>query len=155
MFVGASAFGVVADRFGRRVAYIGAMSLTFGFGVLSAFSTSMAMLYATRGLCGFGIGGVHVAITLFSEFLPAAHRARGILLIELFWAAGTVFASLMALWLIPAYGWRALLGAAAAPILASFALLPWLPESPRWLVRAGQRARGNAAANGRREAGES
>ena len=142
MFLGSPVFGLVADRFGRRVAYILAMGTTLAFGIVSAFSTSMLMLYVTRGMCGFGIGGVHVAITLFSEFLPTASRARGLLLIELFWCAGTTFAALMALWLIPAYGspfgWQALLGAAAAPIAFSFLLLPWLPESPRWLVRQGR-----------------
>jgi hypothetical protein len=74
------------------------------FGALSAFSPGIYTLYAMRGLCGFGeisickncisnylallliklnilgIGGAHVAFTLFAEFLPSKSRAKGLFL---------------------------------------------------------------------------
>lgn len=135
MFVGSSFFGILADRFGRRRVCLLAIFVTFVFGSASAFSPNIIAMYLTRGLCAFGIGGVHLAITMFAEFSPAKTRARGILLLELFWAVGTVLASVLALFLMPALGWRWLLGAASIPIAISFGLVWWLPESPRWLVR--------------------
>jgi MFS family permease len=135
MFVGSSFFGILADRFGRRRVCLLAIFVTFVFGSASAFSPNIIVMYLTRGLCAFGIGGVHLAITMFAEFSPAKTRARGILLLELFWAVGTVLASVLALFLMPALGWRWLLGAASIPIAISFGLVWWLPESPRWLVR--------------------
>lgn len=135
MFVGSSFFGILADRLGRRRVCLFAIFVTFVFGALSALSTNIWMMYAMRGFCAFGIGGVHLAITLFAEFSPAKSRARGILLLELFWAFGTILASVLALFLMPQLGWRWLLGAASIPVAISFGLVWWLPESPRWLVR--------------------
>ena len=135
MFVGSSFFGILADRLGRRRVCLIAICVTFAFGLLSAFSVNIWMLYATRGMCAFGIGGVHLAITTFAEFSPAKTRARGILLLELFWAVGTILASVLALFMMPQLGWRWLLGVAAFPVAVSFLLVLWLPESPRWLVQ--------------------
>jgi MFS family permease len=135
MFVGSSFFGILADRLGRRRVCLIAICVTFAFGLLSAFSANIWMMYATRGMCAFGIGGVHLAITMFAEFSPSKTRARGILLLELFWAVGTILASVLALFMMPQLGWRWLLGVAAFPVAVSFLLVLWLPESPRWLVR--------------------
>ncbi|PAV75452.1 hypothetical protein WR25_23848 [Diploscapter pachys] len=53
-------------------------------GVISSLSTNFYTFLLFRGLTGFGIGGVSQSITLYSEFLPSAHRAKCVSLIESF-----------------------------------------------------------------------
>lgn len=83
MFCGALFFGWLADLIGRRKVYIVGTLVMLLFGALSAFSPNIGAMYAFRGLCGFGIGSSHVAITLFAEYLPSKPRARILVLSEL------------------------------------------------------------------------
>ncbi|MFN1240404.1 MFS transporter, partial [Paenibacillus larvae] len=77
--------------------------------MLSAFAPVYSWILVLRGLVGFGIGGVPQSVTLYAEFLPMKARAKCILLIEVFWAIGTVFEVLLAVFVMPSLGWRWLL----------------------------------------------
>ena len=50
------------------------------------------------------------------EYLPTNLRASVIIIIELFWSLGGIFEYLMALFIVPAYGWRLLTLFSAFPI---------------------------------------
>jgi putative MFS transporter len=93
MFLGAALSGIVADRFGRKAVFtwtLLAYSLLTG---LSAFAWSAAALAVIRFFAGLGLGGeLPVASTLVSELAPTERRGRTIVLLESFWAYGTVLA---------------------------------------------------------------
>uniref|UniRef100_A0A4X2KBR9 Synaptic vesicle 2-related protein n=1 Tax=Vombatus ursinus TaxID=29139 RepID=A0A4X2KBR9_VOMUR len=76
-------------------------------------------------------------VTLYAEFLPMKARAKCILLIEVFWAIGTVFEVVLAVFVMPSLGWRWLLILSAVPLLLFAVLCFWLPESARYDVLSG------------------
>ena len=145
MFLGAAASGRLADRYGRR----GVFSLTlviFSIGaVLSAIAPTFETLLAARVIAGLGLGGeLPVAATLVSEFAPRAQRGRMIVLLESFWAYGTIAAGLIAVTVLPAYGWRWVFVVGALPALYAAYLRTALPESPRYLAEQGRAADADA-----------
>uniref|UniRef100_A0A8C0LCU7 SV2 related protein n=1 Tax=Canis lupus dingo TaxID=286419 RepID=A0A8C0LCU7_CANLU len=110
---------------------------TLYYGILSAFAPVYSWILVLRGLVGFGIGGVPQSVTLYAEFLPMKARAKCILLIEVFWAIGTVFEVILAVFVMPSLGWRWLLILSAVPLLLFAVLCFWLPESARYDVLSG------------------
>jgi MFS transporter, putative metabolite:H+ symporter len=141
MFLGAALGGIVADRFGRKAVFtwtLLAYSLLTG---LSAFAWSAAALALIRFFAGVGLGGeLPVASTLVSEFAPAERRGRTIVLLESFWAYGTVLAALIGALVIPTAGWRVALLIGTLPALYVFVIRRAIPESPRYLLAQGRGA---------------
>jgi MFS transporter, putative metabolite:H+ symporter len=145
MFIGAAASGRLADRYGRRVV-ISLTLVVFSVGaLLSALAPTYEMLLAARVIAGLGLGGeLPVAATLVSELSPRAQRGRMIVLLESFWAYGTLVAGLIAITIVPAFGWRWAFAAGAVPALYAAYLRRALPESPRFLAERGLAAEADA-----------
>ncbi|XP_067106582.1 synaptic vesicle 2-related protein-like [Osmerus mordax] len=137
MMVSSSLWGNVADKYGRKVALTMCMLWSLYYGLLSVFAPFYGWILVLRGLVGFGIGGVPQSVTLYTEFLPKKSRATCILLIEIFWALGAVFEVLLAMVVMPTWGWRWLLALSAVPLAVFVALCYWLPESARFDVLSG------------------
>ena len=139
MFFGAAVSGRLADRYGRRVVFQVTL-VVFSIGsLLSAAAPSFELLLAARIVTGLGLGGeLPVVSTLVSEFAPRASRGRFIVLLESFWAYGTILAGVVALLVLPAYGWRAAFLVGALPALYVAYLRRALPESPRYLAEHGR-----------------
>lgn len=135
MFLGAALSGVVADRVGRKAVFtwtLLAYSLLTG---LSALAWSAASLALIRFFAGLGLGGeLPVASTLVSEFAPAERRGRTIVLLESFWAYGTVLAALIGALVVPTAGWRVALLIGTLPALYVFVIRRAIPESPQYLL---------------------
>jgi putative MFS transporter len=145
MFVGAAAAGFLADRFGRKGVFqatLLAYSILTG---LSALAWNAASLGVIRFLAGMGMGGeLPVASTLVSEFAPARERGRMLVLLESFWAYGSVLAALIGYLFIPAFGWQAAFLIGAIPALYVVVLRRAIPESPRYLLSQGKTAEAEA-----------
>ena len=142
MLVGASLFGRLADRVGRRRVLIGTVLMDALFGLLSALAPDYATLLVLRGLTGLAVGGtLPVDYALMAEFLPARRRGRWLVALEGFWAVGTV-AIAVAAWAVARAGaeegWRILFALIAAPALVGLVLRLWVPESPQFLLRTGR-----------------
>lgn len=110
---------------------------------LTALTTSVFAFGALRFFTGLGVG-IIVATggAIVAEFAPAGSRNFFNAIAYSGVPAGGVMASLLALALEDAIGWRGLFLIGASPIL--FLLLAaWflLPESPKWLVATGQSMR--------------
>ncbi len=107
MFLGAAISGRLADRYGRRLIFQATLVLFSIGAVLSALAPTFETLLAARVIAGLGLGGeLPVVATLVSEFSPRAQRGRMIVLLESFWAYGTLAAGLIALFVLPQFGWR-------------------------------------------------
>src|SRR5262249_1110029 len=139
MFIGATLMGGIADRFGRRPAFLVNLGIYSLFTFVGAFSINSAILVATRFRAGIGIGAeFRLSDAYLREVLPAAHR--GSLMAWAYTAGfiGVPAAGLLARVLVPlrplkVAGWRWLFvaGSLGGMIVWSFRRL--LPESSRWL----------------------
>ncbi|MGQ7790855.1 MFS transporter [Faunimonas sp. B44] len=148
MLIGASLFGRLADRFGRRRVLIVTVLIDAVFGILSAFAPDFAWLLVLRFLTGLGVGGtLPVDYAMMAEFLTPDRRGRWLVILEGFWAVGTVAVALIA-WAAQASGveapWRTIFFFTALPALVGIGLRFWVPESPLYLLRTGQAAKARA-----------
>jgi putative MFS transporter len=141
MLVGAFAFGRLADRIGRRPVLMAAVVIDACFGVASSFAPEFGWLLALRFLTGVGVGGtLPVDYTMMAEFLPSDRRGRWLVLLESFWAVGTLLLALLALaalrWGDDA--WRVIFFVTGVPALVGVVLRMRVPESPMYLHRSGR-----------------
>jgi MFS family permease len=140
-FLGAIAFGRLADVIGRtRVYWITAAMMVLA-AIGSALSPNLAMLVAFRFLLGFGVGGDYpVSAVLMSEYSHHTNRGRMIGLVFSAQAVGLVIGPLIALALLgggasSGLTWRLLLGLGAIPAAVAVWLRRTLPEPPRHQIR--------------------
>jgi putative MFS transporter len=139
MLVGATFWGTVADRIGRRTGFQLTVLIFAVFGTLSAFAPDVETLIALRVMTGFGLGGaLPLDFSLMTEFLPSRNRGRHLVLLESFWAVGTVAIAVLAFVIVAPWGWRPLLAASGIAALLVVWIRRSVPESPRYLVSAGR-----------------
>ena len=134
MWLGNWSFGLLADRYGRRLAHIVSLIVGCLAALSSALSSNFYMLLIFRILLGVGIGGAHTAFGLFAEFLPHRKRSANLLYVQLFWPLGSVFGVGLVWAILPSLGWRWLVVFSQIPMLGCFVVYYWLPESPRFLI---------------------
>lgn len=139
MLLGAWLWGPVADRIGRRLGFQLTVAIFAVFGLASAFAPDVGWLLVLRLLTGFGLGGaLPLDFSIYAEYLPSRNRGRNLVLLESFWAAGTITAAALAFLLVPAFGWRPLLATSALAALLVIWIRARIPESPRYLAVTGQ-----------------
>jgi putative MFS transporter len=145
MFIGAAAAGRLADRYGRRAVFTTTLVVFSVGSALSALAPTFETLLAARVVAGLGLGGeLPVAATLVSELSPRTQRGRMIVLLESFWAYGTIVAGVVAITVVANYGWRWGFAVGALPALYVAYLRRALPESPRFLAEKGRAAEADA-----------
>ncbi len=137
-FLGALAFGPVAEKFGRLPVVKWLVLAMCLLGIACAMSTRYEALIAFRTLQGLAIGGaLPVAICYINEIAPTATRGRFFGTFQFLMTSGFGLAGLLSRWLIPNFGWQIMFALGAVPLL----VLPFvriLPESPRWLAGRGR-----------------
>jgi putative MFS transporter len=151
MFIGAAAFGRIADRIGRRRAFLLNLVWFSVWSIVGAIAPNPLMLVGARFMAGIGVGAEYpVADSYLSDVLPKDHRGR--------LAAWAYTCSFLA---VPALGfltlslnghkvlgfdsWRVLLVIGAIGALFVIVLRRALPESPRWLAGVGRTEEAEAA----------
>ena len=145
MFLGAAIAGRIADRVGRKTVFQATLVLFSAGALLSSLAPTFETLLLARVVAGFGLGGeLPVAATLVTEYAPRASRGRFIVLLESFWAYGTILAGVVALVVLPQLGWRGAFVVGALPALYVAYLRRALPESPRFLAEHGRTAEADA-----------
>lgn len=142
LFIGSLFAGFAGDHLGRKFAYQVNL-LIFGLASIgAAFATDMTMLIILRGVMGLGLGAeLVIGFGTFPEFVPAKVRGKWVALLSLIANVGPPVALLIAYFVIPAFGWRAmfLIGGVAALIV--WVMRHGLPESPRWYEARGEYAK--------------
>ena len=136
--VGASTFGYLSDKFGRKRMYGTEIAIQFFGALLSAFSHSFLMLLIARIIVGFGIGGDYPSSAVVaSEAASKKNRGFMVLLVFAMQAVGLTFGPMLAAFLLamhidPHFVWRFLLGIAVVPAAGAFYLRRRIQESPRY-----------------------
>ncbi|MGE4272973.1 MAG: MFS transporter [Desulfitobacterium sp.] len=139
MALGAIIGGSIADRVGRKKVFAFTLVMYSIATGLCGLAWSYESLLVFRFLVGFGLGGqLPVAVTLVSEFTPAKHRGKFLVLLESFWAIGWLLAAVISYLIIPAFGWHIAFFIGAIPALYVFYLWKYIPESPRFLEENGR-----------------
>ncbi|WP_320780477.1 MFS transporter [Streptomyces sp. CRN 30] len=145
-FIGALTLGRVADRFGRRRAFLVNLALYSGFSLLAAFSPNAGWLIATRFLAGIGIGAEQTLSDCYlADLLPASKRGRYTAWAYTLAFCGVPAVGFAALWLVPLSplgidGWRWLFVLGSLGSVVVWFLRRRLIESPRWLAANGRGA---------------
>lgn len=138
--LGAVISGMLSDRFGRRRIILLA-ALIFCAGSLgSALSVSAGELILFRIVLGVAVGCSSTLVPMYlSEISPPEHRGALSSLNQLMITIGILTAYLVNFaFAETASGWRWMLGCAVIPAVLLLVGMLFLPESPRFLVKAGR-----------------
>jgi putative MFS transporter len=141
MFVGALLSGLIADRVGRKYLFQATLLLFSIATGLCSLAVGFLSLLVLRFFVGFGLGGeLPVASTLVTEFSPARHRGKLLVILESFWAFGWAVAAIVSFLIIPRFneGWKIAFLIGFLPAFYVFYLRRGIPESPRYLMTAGK-----------------
>jgi len=146
---GAAFAGVLGDKFGRKKVIFAAGVLFVLSCVGSAIAGTFSIFVLSRILGGIGIGITSTLCPMYNaEVAPAKHRGRLVALNQL-----AVVTGIFIVYFINSYiaglhdaawnvenGWRWMFGVGAVPGVVFLALLFFVPESPRWLIKQGRAA---------------
>jgi MFS transporter, SHS family, lactate transporter len=132
--VGAFIFGLLGDRFGRRIPLMIDIIFYSAMELLTAFSPSFGWLLVFRALYGIGLGGEWgLGASLAMESLPV--NARGLFsgILQQGYAFGYLLAAVTYWIVFPFFGWRGLFVVGALPAFLVIYIRANVPESPSWL----------------------
>ena len=131
--VGALLFGLLADRYGRRIPLMANVIYFSIIEVLCGFSPNFTVFIFLRALFGIGMGGEWgVGASLAMEAAPV--RWRGILsgILQSGYSIGYLLAAMAARFLLPVWGWRPMFWIGALPALLALYIRTKVPESEAW-----------------------
>src|SRR5881275_2761089 len=131
--VGAFIFGILGDKFGRRIPLMADIIFYSVMELLTAFAPNFTVFLILRALYGIGMGGEWgLGASLAMESLPA--KARGLFsgILQQGYAFGYLLAAIVYWIVFPYFGWRGLFVAGALPALLVIFIRARVPESPAW-----------------------
>ena len=136
LFVGSLAFGLLADRIGRRPVLLVATCGFAVFTILTAHAASLPQLVVVRFLAGLGLGAMMPnATALVGEYSPRRLRVATMMIVTNGFMLGAVLGGFLSAWLIPAYGWRSVFHVGGVvPLALLVPMAAWLPESLQFLT---------------------
>lgn len=141
---GAVTVGQLVDRYGRR-AVLFALALVFIAGSSGiAFAPSLGALIAFRIIVGLAVGAASAVVPLYlAEIAPADQRGAIVTRNQFMIVTGqllaySINAALGNVFLHDTSIWRTMFALSIIPAIALFIGMIAVPESPRWLLRAGR-----------------
>ena len=131
--VGAFIFGLLGDKFGRRIPLMADIIFYSVMELLTAFAPNFTIFLILRALFGIGMGGEWgLGASLAMESLPTAARGLFSGMLQQGYAVGYLLAALVYWIVFPHFGWRGLFVAGALPALLVIYIRARVPESPVW-----------------------
>ncbi|KAF8853833.1 MFS sugar transporter-like protein [Acephala macrosclerotiorum] len=131
-------YGMIADAIGRKNAMFLAAAFTIFSAILQAASQNIAMFVIARIFIGFGTSASGVAgSTYLAETLPYNWRAWGLGIYYDFWyiggllSAGITYGTAQ---IESTWAWRLPSAMQGFFSILCILILPFIPESPRWLI---------------------
>lgn len=154
--VGAAITGYLTDRYGRKIPLFFAAFLFIFTSIGTGAASSFSMFMTFRILGGIGIGITSgVSPVYIAEISPAHMRGKLVAINQLTISLGVLSAQVINMLIAQPVaigatdemifnswngqmGWRWMFWACSIPAAIFFLLLWFVPESPRWLVKAGK-----------------
>ncbi len=131
--LGALLFGLLADRYGRRIPLMANVIYFSIIELACGFAPNFTVFLVLRALFGIGMGGEWgVGASLAMESAPT--RLRGILsgILQSGYSIGYLLAAVTARFLLPHWGWRPMFWIGALPALLALYIRTKVPESEAW-----------------------
>jgi SHS family lactate transporter-like MFS transporter len=131
--LGALLFGLLADRYGRRIPLMANVIYFSIIELACGFAPNFTVFLVLRALFGIGMGGEWgVGASLAMESAPT--RLRGILsgILQSGYSIGYLLAAIAARFLLPHWGWRPMFWIGALPALLALYIRTKVPESEAW-----------------------
>jgi len=131
--VGAIIFGMLADRYGRRIPLMANVIYFSLIELLTGFSTTFTQFLILRALFGIGMGGEWgVGASLALDNTP--RKWRGVLsgILQSGYSIGYLLAAIASRTILPHYGWRWMFWIGALPALLALYIRSKVPESVAW-----------------------
>jgi MFS transporter, SHS family, lactate transporter len=131
--LGAVIFGLLSDRYGRRVPLMVDVIFFSIVEVLCGFAPNYATFLVLRTLYGIGMGGEWgVGASLAMESAPS--RLRGVLsgFLQSGYSMGYLLAAIAARLVLPSVGWRWMFWIGGVPALLALYIRTKVPESEAW-----------------------
>ena len=140
--LGAFVFGLLGDKFGRRIPLMVDIIFYSVIELLTAFAPNFTVFLLLRALFGVGMGGEWgLGASLAMESLPTAARGLFSGILQQGYAVGYLLAALVYWMIFPIFGWRGLFVAGALPALLVVYIRASVPESPVWQQRSVKKQR--------------
>ena len=131
--IGALLFGLLADRYGRRVPLMANVIYFSVIELLCGFAPNYTVFLILRALFGIGMGGEWgVGASLAMEAAPK--KLRGILsgILQSGYSIGYLLAAVAYRFALPPWGWRSMFWLGAIPALLALYIRTKVPESEAW-----------------------
>jgi MFS transporter, SHS family, lactate transporter len=131
--VGAVIFGLMADRYGRRIPLMIDLVFYAVVEVATGFSHSYLSFMVLRALFGIGMGGEWgVGASLAMEKAPANRRGIFSGLLQEGYAFGNLLAAICFFFVFPRWGWRPMFFIGGLPALLALYVRSYVKESEVW-----------------------
>jgi SHS family lactate transporter-like MFS transporter len=131
--IGAFIFGLIADKYGRRIPLMIDVVAYSIIEIASGFAPNFTTFLVLRALFGIAMGGEWgVGASLAMESVPA--KWRGVLsgLLQQGYALGYMIAAAAYFFVLPHFGWRAMFFIGGAPALLALFIRSRVRESEVW-----------------------
>jgi len=137
--VGSAICGFVADRIGRKKTILFTLILYSIFSAFRGLSKTLSLFALLNCFTWFFVGAESSTVPPYlAELWPSRIRGKLVGWMMAFFGAGIALSPVWALLTIPTLGWRWALFLTAPFALIGGVMRSVLPESPRWLIRAGR-----------------
>jgi MFS transporter, putative metabolite:H+ symporter len=135
--------GRIADRYGRKTTLLAGIIIFSIFTFIASFAQNVTLIVVCRFIAGLGQGAVFpVPYLLLSEFVNKQWRGAAVgyanSLLGFSYGLNTLAGAIIVGHLAPDDAWRTLLMIGGTPILLIPLIVIYLPESPRFLLKAGK-----------------
>jgi SHS family lactate transporter-like MFS transporter len=131
--LGALIFGLLADRYGRRVPLMANVIFFSVVELLCGFAPNYTVFLILRTIYGIGMGGEWgVGASLAMESVPTKWRGTISGIVQSGYSCGYLLAAVAAKVVLPIWGWRAMFWAGGLPALLAFYIRWKVTESESW-----------------------
>ncbi|ASL47886.1 Putative metabolite transport protein YjhB [Burkholderia sp. AD24] len=145
MAVGGIYGGWACDRFGRVRTVVWTI-VVFSVGTAAlGFTHNFVQFAVFRFIAALGLGAQYVACnTLMSEYSPTRIRSTILGTLQAGWSVGYVVATVLAAWILPAFGWRYLFFVSIVPVVLALIMQRLVPEPESYIASRDARLLGDA-----------